>query len=209
MCLFLSPSLLNDLLHSRHMTGVDVEDDAPRCCVVALDSSSAPRQVVRHPRLDLIASLYQSSSGTLISCKSALITSRHLLLGPPLGQGCGSHPNRHLFGVRLSGIRARWPSHSRRHAVTFSETVAGSPQRRLTSCDVMRCAHCCLLEMPKMVLKHLWWNESSFLLCFLRGSSILTHTEVQTKRKPGRCSFSSAAAGLHPGIRVCVRHQRL
>ena len=128
----------------------------------------ASRQVARHPRLDLTACSYHSSSGTPMTCKSALMTSLHLLLGPPLGRGCGNQPKRHLFEIRLSGIRARWPSHSRRRAVTFSENGVGSPQRRLT-CDVMCCAHCYLLEIPEMVLTHLWWNESSFLLCFLRG----------------------------------------
>ena len=28
--------------------------------------------------------------------------------------------------------------------------------------------HCCLLEKPRMILIHLWWNEFNFLLCLFR-----------------------------------------
>ena len=52
--------------------------------------------MAHHPCQDIVASLYQPSSGTFISCRSALITSFRLLLGPPLGCGC-SQPKRHLF----------------------------------------------------------------------------------------------------------------
>ena len=43
-----------------------------------------------------------------------------------------------------------------------------SPHRLLTSAMVICSDHCCLLEMPRMILTHPWWKVFSFLACFLR-----------------------------------------
>ena len=168
LCLFLSPSLRNDLPHSWHRTCFD-------CCTWALCSSlmylslTASRYIARHPCLDDMASSSHSSSAIPLSRRSVLMTSLHLFLGPPLGRGCGSHPKRHLHEVRVVGIRARWPSHSKRRAVTIAVTVVRSPQRCLISCDVICCSHCCWFVMPSTILMHLWWKESNLFMSFLRG----------------------------------------
>ena len=44
-----------------------------------------------------------------------------------------------------------------------------SPHLLLNSAMVMRSDHCCLLEMPKMILMHLWWNVFSRFSCRLSG----------------------------------------
>ena len=42
-------------------------------------------------------------------------------------------------------------------------------ERCLSSPEVTCCVHCCLLDMPRMLRIHLWWNELSLLRSLLRG----------------------------------------
>ena len=101
--------------------------------------------------------------------RSFLTTSLHLFRGPHLGRGCGSQLNSITFGSLWSGILTKWPKHSSLLFCTFSLTVSASPHLLLTSAKVMRSDHCCLLEMPKMVLIHLWWTVFSCFSCRLSG----------------------------------------
>lgn len=57
------------------------------------------------------------------------------------------------------GVWARCPSHSNLHLVTLSVAVSWSPHLLLIS-HMLR--PLLLLEMPRMVLISLWWNEFSF-----------------------------------------------
>ena len=104
-----------------------------------------------------------------IAFRSFHIISFQCFNGPPWGWGAGSQLNRMILGVHLSGIRARFPSHSSCHLVTFSEAVSMSPHCCLMLWDVMCWSHCCWFEMPKVLQMHLWWKESSLFRSFLHG----------------------------------------
>ena len=123
----------------------------------------------RQIAFEVVAFSYHLFSGTPISFISLRITSLHLLRGSPLGRAWGSQLNKLIFGTRLLGIRATWPSHARRRCFTPMEIVFKSPHLCLTSKDEICWAHCILLEMPSMVRMHLWWKESNFLSYFWRG----------------------------------------
>ena len=116
----------------------------------------------------------------------------------PLGLDWGSHPNRHIIGVWLSFILARWPSHYSLRAVTFWEAVGVSPHRCLSSCEVMHWVSCCLVEMPKIVLIHLWWNESNFMH---------THTHMYThiRTHTHTCTLTHTRTHTHIHTQTCMQ----
>lgn len=105
LCHFLSLSLLNNLPHSSHFIMLVVCSVAPWSSLAK--SLSSPSLL--YLCLDVVAASYHSSSSTLISLRSFLIMSLHLLRGPPRGHGWGSQPNRLTFGVQWSGILATCP----------------------------------------------------------------------------------------------------
>ena len=138
------------------------------CDVLAsLPFTNPTQHKALHSALDPLASAYHSCSPT--STFQYFLTIPPSFCGPHLGQGCGSQLNSITFGSLWSGILAKWPSHSSLLFCTFSLTVSSSPHLLLTSAMVMRSEHCCLLEMPMMVLTHLWWNVFSRFSCRLSG----------------------------------------
>ena len=72
-------------------------------------------------------------SPIFMSFKSLLMTSFHLLFGPDCGRGWHSHPKKVAFGILLSCMHARWPSHCSLHFVILSEAVSQSPHFLLIS----------------------------------------------------------------------------
>ena len=163
--------LLKLLEHSSQTTSLTTVD---ACDVLAsLPFTNPTWHKTLHPALDLLAFAYHSCSPNSTFLRSFLTTSLHLFLEPHLGRGCGSQLNSITFGSLWSGILAKWPSHSSLLFCTFSLTVSSSPHLLLTSAMVMRSDHCCLLEMPKMVLMHLWWNVFSRFLMSLEWNPAL------------------------------------
>ena len=52
---------------------------------------------------------------------------------------------------------------------TISPTVSSLPHLLFTSAELILSSSCCLLEIPRTALKHLWWNELSLLVWFFSG----------------------------------------
>ena len=67
------------------------------------------------------------------------------------------------FGNLVSDILVRWPSHSKCFNFTLQDTSIVSPHLLLTCAIVMCWDHCCLFDIPRIILTHLWWKVFSFL----------------------------------------------
>ena len=151
LCLALSATLLNHLLHKPHYTVLGP------CCLLVLSCCwycIAPSVYALHHSLLLCASSYHLSTGTVTACKSIFTASLHLLLGPQAGRDCGNQLNNVTLGILWSGILAKCPSHSSLLFLSLVAMVSVSPHHCLTSSADMCSSHCCLLEMPNTVRIH-------------------------------------------------------
>ena len=93
------------------------------------------------------------------------IISLHHFLEPDLGHGWQNHPNSTDFDIWWSGIQARWSSHYSLHFATLIDVVSSSPHFCQISFIMICLVHCSWLLIPRMILMHLWWKVSSFLVC--------------------------------------------
>ena len=140
LCLFLSPALRNSLLHTSQANGRVGHGDAAACCSQWPSTPSLHNAL--QPALDVVASSYQLPSSILMFFKSLRTTSLHLFFGPDRGRGWRNHPKRQVFGILLSCIHARWPSHCNLRLITLSAAVSLSPHLLRTSIIVMCFFHC-------------------------------------------------------------------